>query len=119
MSLLSLLAVVKVQTEHLGGGFQLYTPGHRNIAIDPTQAFSRTFLTATEDHFTNDLKWDINDADGNLLTRSKGQFYGVESTGLIEDPAPIQPVPIPAAFPMLLTALGGLGLFLRQRKRAA
>jgi hypothetical protein len=47
-----------------------------------------------------------------------GMVAGFTEGGGGIDPDPTNPIPVPAAFPLLLTAVGGLGLLRRRRKAA-
>ncbi len=57
----------------------------------------------------DDSSFDTFTANG--LTRNSEQYYLASAT--------VAPVPLPAALPMLLAGLGGLGLFARRKRKAA
>jgi hypothetical protein len=69
----------------------------------------------------NNITFAISDTSDTIF--DSAVFFGGMVAGFTEggggiDPDPTNPIPVPAAFPLLLTALGGLGLMRRRRKAA-
>lgn len=78
-----------------------YTFGNlQTLSFDDVRSATFAFDDATFDP-----------VNGNNLTRNAEQFYLASAT--------VSPVPVPAAFPLLLAGLGGLGLMARRKRKAA
>jgi hypothetical protein len=69
----------------------------------------------------NNITFAISDTSDTIFDSAvfiAGMVAGFTEGGGGIDPDPTNPIPVPAAFPLLLTALGGLGLLRRRRKTA-
>jgi hypothetical protein len=108
---------------HFGAGadFSIYQPEGETFSI-LLEALSSTGAVL-ESHT---LLVDFDQPDSyNLSTfagflRTEADIYGLRATGdgLVLDNLAVAPVPVPAALPLLLSGLAGLGAMARRRRRA-